>query len=288
MHTYMYEHIKNAQFYCTWTVLYINITIYEYSLSDATVDAALRGPPEEHRDQLEARRQERSENVKATIKAFVEEVIHRTFDPRPDLPPLIPKERVDQLLKKSDLLVDMQMEQMQEVHLEVKQLPPLPKPKLHRPLLLPGETIKREMRCYLMADGRDDCDDIFRLQLTTQLFTTTRLSSGTQLRTRLGAQSATAAAASSAEDAVVGSFVPAEGALFLTEYRLVFTGLPCDPTCAFRPVIRSIPVGALLKEKNVMVRERFAIDNMPHLTIHFRAASFQVHFSTQPYSSLAM
>ena len=234
----------------------------------------LRGPPEEHRAQLEARRQERAEQVALTIKTFVEEVIHRTFDPRPDLPPLIPKVRVDQLLKKAELLVDMQMEQMQEVHLEVKQLPPLPKPKLHRPLLLPGETIKREMRCYLMADGRDDCDDIFRLQLTAQL-TARSAPAGTQLRAR-AAQAVAAGAGAAAEDAVVGSFVPAEGALFLTDYRLVFTGLSCDPTCAFRPIVRSLPVGALLKEKNVIARERFSIDNMPHLTMHFRAATFQV------------
>ena len=248
-----------------------------YSLSDATVEAVSRGPPEEHRALLEARHQEHTEQVASTIKTFVEDVIHRTFDPRPDLPPLIPKQRVDQLLKKVEQLVDMQMEQMQEVHLEVKQLPPLPKPKLHRPLLLPGETIKREMRCYLMADGRDDCDDIFRLQLTAQL-TAGRAPGGTQIRAR--AAQAAAGAGSAAEDTVVGSFVPAEGALFLTDRRLVFTGLPCDPTCAFRPIIRSIPVGALFKEKNVMSRERFSIDNMPHLTMHFRAVSLQVVSST--------
>lgn len=246
-------------------------------MSDATVEAVLRGPPEEQRALQETRRLERTEQVAATIKSFVEEVVHRTFDPRPDLPSLIPKERVDQLLKKVEMLVGMQIENLHEVHLEVKQLPPLPKPKLHRPLLLPGETIKREMRCYLVADGRDDCDDIFRLQLTAQLMAH-RTSGGTQLRAR-ATPAPTAGVSSATEDAVVGSFVPAEGALFLTEYRLVFTGLPCDPTCAFRPIIRSLPIGALFKEKNVILRERFLFDNMPHPTMHFRSASFQVPFS---------
>lgn len=64
-------------------------------------------------------------------------------------------------------------------------------PKILTPALLPGEEIVMEgLRVYLLPDGRDE---------------------GTGVT--MGGP----------------SLLPAEGAVFLTTYRIIFKGIPCDP-----------------------------------------------------------
>ncbi|GMT07608.1 hypothetical protein PENTCL1PPCAC_29782 [Pristionchus entomophagus] len=48
-----------------------------------------------------------------------------------------------------------------------------------------------------------------------------------------------------------GLHLPAEGALFLTNYRVIFKGHPVDPYYADETVIRSAPVMSIVKEKNM-------------------------------------
>lgn len=45
--------------------------------------------------------------------------------------------------------------------------------------------------------------------------------------------------------------LPAEGALFLTNYRVIFKGLPCDSLTCEQSVIRAFPVSSLTKEKRI-------------------------------------
>ena len=45
--------------------------------------------------------------------------------------------------------------------------------------------------------------------------------------------------------------LPAEGALFLTNYRVIFKGLPCDSLTCEQSVIRAFPVASLTKEKRI-------------------------------------
>lgn len=45
--------------------------------------------------------------------------------------------------------------------------------------------------------------------------------------------------------------LPAEGALFLTNYRVIFRGLPCDSLTCEQSVIRAFPVASLTKEKRI-------------------------------------
>lgn len=45
--------------------------------------------------------------------------------------------------------------------------------------------------------------------------------------------------------------LPAEGALFLTNYRVIFKGLPCDSLTCEHSVIRAFPVSSLTKEKRI-------------------------------------
>ncbi|KAG5261494.1 hypothetical protein AALO_G00284910 [Alosa alosa] len=87
-------------------------------------------------------------------------------------------------------IVQMHIETLDAVHRESKRLPPIQKPKLLRPTLLPGEELVMDaMRVHLMSDGREEA---------------TGLMGGPPL-------------------------LPAEGAIFLTTYRLVFKGTPNDP-----------------------------------------------------------
>uniref|UniRef100_A0A3P8PPI9 SET binding factor 1 n=1 Tax=Astatotilapia calliptera TaxID=8154 RepID=A0A3P8PPI9_ASTCA len=87
-------------------------------------------------------------------------------------------------------IVQMHIETLEAVHRESKRLPPIQKPKLLRPTLLPGEELVMEgMRVHLIPDGREEA---------------TGLMGGPPL-------------------------LPAEGAIFLTTYRLIFKGTPTDP-----------------------------------------------------------
>lgn len=64
-------------------------------------------------------------------------------------------------------------------------------PRILQPLLLPGEEIVMEgLRAYLLPDGREE----------------------------------------GAGGNIGGpSLLPSEGAVFLTSYRIIFRGMPCDP-----------------------------------------------------------
>ncbi|XP_026318048.1 myotubularin-related protein 13 isoform X2 [Hyposmocoma kahamanoa] len=70
--------------------------------------------------------------------------------------------------------------------------------------------------------------------------------------------------------------LPAEGALFLTNYRVVFKGAPTDPFACEQTVVRSFPLVSLTREK--AVRTHY----LPHLEqslqdgLQLRSATFQL------------
>uniref|UniRef100_G3UIF6 SET binding factor 1 n=1 Tax=Loxodonta africana TaxID=9785 RepID=G3UIF6_LOXAF len=88
-------------------------------------------------------------------------------------------------------IVQMHIETLEAVHRESKRLPPIQKPKLLRPRLLPGEECVLDgLRVSLLPDGRE----------------------------------------AGAGGGVGGpALLPAEGAVFLTTYRVIFTGMPAAP-----------------------------------------------------------
>ncbi|KAG7258429.1 hypothetical protein CRUP_018443 [Coryphaenoides rupestris] len=109
-------------------------------------------------------------------------------------------------------IVQMHIETLDAVHKESKRLPPIQKPKLLRPALLAGEELVMEgMRVHLLADGREEA---------------TGCMGGPAL-------------------------LPAEGAVFLTTYRLIFKGTPTDPLVGEQVVTRSFPIASLTKEKRI-------------------------------------
>uniref|UniRef100_A0A670I5R3 SET binding factor 2 n=1 Tax=Podarcis muralis TaxID=64176 RepID=A0A670I5R3_PODMU len=87
-------------------------------------------------------------------------------------------------------IVAMHIETLEAVHRESRRLPPIEKPKILRPALLPGEEFVCEgLRVLLDPDGREEA--------------TGGLLGGPHI-------------------------LPAEGALFLTTYRVIFKGTPHD------------------------------------------------------------
>nr|KAF6497565.1 SET binding factor 1 [Rousettus aegyptiacus] len=133
-------------------------------------------------------------------------------------------------------IVQMHIETLEAVHRESKRLPPIQKPKLLRPHLLPGEECVLDgLRVYLLPDGR--------------------------------------------EEGVGGSaggpaLLPAEGAVFLTTYRVIFTGMPTDPLVGEQVVVRSFPVAALTKEKRVSVQT--PVDQLLQDGLQLRSCTFQL------------
>lgn len=72
-----------------------------------------------------------------------------------------------------------------------QKLYPFSQPKILTPNMLPGEEVIMDgLRVYLLPDGREE---------------------------------------SSAGLPKIPPLLPAEGAIFLTNYRIVFKGIPCDP-----------------------------------------------------------
>ncbi|XP_021333710.1 myotubularin-related protein 13 isoform X3 [Danio rerio] len=133
-------------------------------------------------------------------------------------------------------IVAMQMETLEVVHRESRRLPPIQKPKILRPALLPGEELVSEgLRVVLDPDGREEA--------------TGGLLGGPHI-------------------------LPAEGALFLTTYRIVFKGTPHDPLVGEQAVIRSFPVSTLTKEKKITIQNQLQ-QNMQE-GLQLRSASFQL------------
>ncbi|XP_028304416.1 myotubularin-related protein 5 isoform X2 [Gouania willdenowi] len=146
-------------------------------------------------------------------------------------------------------IVQMHIETLDAVHRESKRLPPIQKPKLLRPTLLPGEELVMDgMRVHLIPDGREEA---------------TGLMGGPPL-------------------------LPAEGAIFLTTYRLIFKGTPTDPLVGEQIVTRSFPVASLTKEKRISVT--LTMDQYVQEGLQLRSCTFQlmkIAFDEEVASDLA-
>lgn len=109
-------------------------------------------------------------------------------------------------------VVAMHIETLDMVHKESKRLPPTQKHKIVLPSLVPGEKMELEgLRVHLLPDGRED---------------------------GVGAKGGPV-------------LLPAEGALFLTNYRLIFKGLPTDPYACEQAMVRAVPLSSITREKRV-------------------------------------
>ena len=150
----------------------------------------------------------------------------------------VKEEHIRQLHQMIPGVVVMQMETLESVWRESKRLPPITKPKITTPNLLIGEELTLPgLRSYLIHDGRDEGQ-------CGVLF-------GTQL-------------------------LPTEGAIFLTNYRIIFKGRPCDPFASESQVVRSFPIATLTKEKRINVQSITSIDQFLQEGLQLRSNTFQL------------
>ncbi|XP_074853516.1 myotubularin-related protein 13 isoform X1 [Carettochelys insculpta] len=140
-------------------------------------------------------------------------------------------------------IVAMHIETLEAVHRESRRLPPIQKmsyiwaqPKILRPALLPGEEFVCEgLRVLLDPDGREEA--------------TGGLLGGPHI-------------------------LPAEGALFLTTYRIIFKGTPHDQLAGEQTVVRSFPIASIMKEKKITIQNQLQQNMQEGLQI--TSASFQL------------
>lgn len=78
------------------------------------------------------------------------------------------------------------------------------------------------------------------------------------------------------EEGTISTLLPAEGALFLTNYRVVFRGAPCDPLACEQSVVRTFPVASLTKEKRVTVLYLPHMDQVLPEGLQLRSCTFQL------------
>ncbi|XP_025829760.1 myotubularin-related protein 13 isoform X2 [Agrilus planipennis] len=135
-------------------------------------------------------------------------------------------------------VIQIHIETLEAVHRESKRLPPIQKPKILVPNVLPGEeTFLEGIRVYLLPDGREE--------------STSGILGGPPL-------------------------VPAEGAVFVTNYRIIFKGLPCDSFACEQAIVRSFPIMSLTKEKRIAVQYLAHLDQWLQEGIQLRSSTFQL------------
>ncbi|CAL8278644.1 unnamed protein product [Gadus morhua 'NCC'] len=84
------------------------------------------------------------------------------------------------------------------------------------------------------------------------------------------------------------ALLPAEGAVFLTTYRLIFKGTPTDPLVGEQIVTRSFPIASLTKEKRISVS--LPLDQYIQEGLQLRSCTFQlmkIAFDEEVASDLA-
>ncbi|KFP40503.1 Myotubularin-related protein 13, partial [Chlamydotis macqueenii] len=134
-------------------------------------------------------------------------------------------------------IVAMHIETLEAVHRESRRLPPIQKASIMKQIsLLPGEEFVCEgLRVLLDPDGREEA--------------TGGLLGGPHI-------------------------LPAEGALFLTTYRIIFKGTPHDQLVGEQTVIRSFPIASLTKEKKITIQNQLQQSMQEGLQI--TSATFQL------------
>lgn len=141
-------------------------------------------------------------------------------------------------------VVAMQIETLESVYRESKRLPPVMKPKITNPDMIEGEELLMPgLRTYLLPDGRDK-DNVKDESL----------------------------------DAQIGGpiYLPAEGAIFVSNYRIIFKGRPCDPFYCEQTVTRSFPTATLTREKRMTVHAVPAVDQYLQEGLQLRSNTFQL------------
>ncbi len=144
-------------------------------------------------------------------------------------------------------VISLQIQMLETVYSESKRVPIRSKPKLDQlkpDYMLTGEFViePTPLRCYLIPDGREEVCGV--------------PNAGTVL-------------------------LPAEGALILTNYRIIFRGIPVNDSLMSDSIItRSFPIASLIKEKKIGNQLKLLNHTNDLFTLHdglqMRSCTFQL------------
>ncbi|CDS40960.1 myotubularin protein 13 [Echinococcus multilocularis] len=164
----------------------------------------------------------------------------------------LPEASIIQIKNKVDSILEGHLLNLADIYPEVKKIPKIKKPEIANPALLTDESIIRlagldRLPCQLLIDGR--------MERVGDGGGSGGAGGGDWSRSEqmvfFDANNTNVMAPPSHEifneevDSVIRTLLPAQGALFVTNYRVIFIGVPKDPFQSNKVVCRSFPVAAL-------------------------------------------
>ncbi|TNN07981.1 Myotubularin-related protein [Schistosoma japonicum] len=174
---------------------------------------------------------------------------------------LLPK-RITEIESKIKAIIESHLVNLQAIYPRVQNIPHMKKPEIANPVLLPGEIAIPIggydcLSCQLLPDGRYERNDYQLLDPFTANISSngggssnSNVSHGNDVNVfndNINKQDSLGniEAGDIEVDLMLRPLLPAQGALFVTNYRLIFTGVPKDPFQSNKVINRSFPISAL-------------------------------------------
>ncbi|KAF6777609.1 hypothetical protein AHF37_03113 [Paragonimus kellicotti] len=183
--------------------------------------------------------------LEAWLRRFVEKVTDENN---------LSSSRIASINEKIEGIIEGHLLNLETIYPEVKNIPKAKKPEIASPTLLTNEIAIPIggydcVRCQLLVDGRLERTDWQWLDTAGDLSNNSQAGS---LSERLSVNSPVETEVE--VDAMLRPLLPAQGALFVTNYRIIFTGVPKDPYQSNKVIIRSFPIAALhsIKKLGIM------------------------------------
>ncbi|TPP56399.1 Myotubularin protein 13 [Fasciola gigantica] len=185
--------------------------------------------------------------LEAWIRRFVEKVTDENS---------LISHRTSKIHEKIEGVIEGHLLNLETIYPEVKNIPKTKKPEIANPTLLASEVAIPIggydcVRCQLLVDGRLERTDC---QLLDALGDLSAAGSGAQNGPDKSGPTGSPVENEFEVDAMLRPLLPAQGALFVTNYRIIFTGVPKDPYQSNKVITRSFPIAALhsIKKLGVM------------------------------------
>ncbi|XP_018651634.1 myotubularin-related protein [Schistosoma mansoni] len=170
------------------------------------------------------------------------------------------RKRITEVEGKIKAIIESHLINLQDIYPKVQNIPHMKKPEIANPVLLPGEIAIPIggydcLSCQLLPDGRYERNDYQLLDpFNSNIMNSngghgndSNDNSSTKQQDSLGNLDASDLDV----DLMLRPLLPAQGALFITNYRIIFTGVPKDPFQSNKVINRSFPISALYTIKKL-------------------------------------
>ncbi|CAH8512381.1 unnamed protein product [Schistosoma turkestanicum] len=166
------------------------------------------------------------------------------------------RKRITEIEGKIKAIIESHLINLQAIYPKVQNIPHMKKPEIANPILLPGEIAIPIggydcLSCHLLPDGRCERNDYQLLDpFNSNIHDVNGLSGGHMNdhndNNNHHQDSLMNMESSDLDvDLMLRPLLPAQGALFVTNYRIIFTGVPKDPFQSNKVINRSFPISAL-------------------------------------------